>query len=48
MEALYVLTMLTLFNVTIISLMIFIARPMHYLKQWAKMLGFGYLVWHSD
>ena len=48
MEVLYVLSMLALFNVAMISLMIFIARPMHYLTQWAKMLGFGYLVWHSD
>ena len=48
MEALYTLSMLTLFNVAIISLMVFIARPVHYLTQWVKMLGFGYLVWHSD
>lgn len=48
MEALYTLAMLTVFNVAIISLMVFIARPVHYLTQWAKMLGFGYLVWHSD
>ena len=48
MEALYILSMLTLFNVAIISIMVFIARPMHYLTQWARMIGFGYLVWHRD
>ena len=32
----------------IIALMVFIARPMHYVIMLAKAIGIGYLVWHRD
>jgi penicillin-binding protein-related factor A (putative recombinase) len=33
---------------SIVALMAFISRPMYYMMQTCKALGFGFLVYHSD
>lgn len=35
-------------TLTIVVIMAFISRPIHYIKLAAKCLGFGFLVYHSD
>lgn len=33
---------------SIVALMEFVSRPMHYVTKLLRALGFGYLVYHSD
>ena len=35
-------------TLTIVAIMVFISRPVYYIKLAAKCLGFGFLVYHSD
>lgn len=35
-------------TLAIVATMVFISRPMHYIKLVARFLGFGFLVYHSD
>ena len=35
-------------TLAIVATMVFISRPMYYIKIAAKCLGFGFLVYHSD
>ena len=35
-------------TLTIVAVMAFISRPVHYVKLAAKFIGFGFLVYHSD
>lgn len=32
----------------IVTLIVFVSRPMHYVTLTAKTIGLGFLVWHSD
>lgn len=33
---------------SIVALMVFVSRPMYYMTQACKALGFGFLAYHSD
>ena len=43
----FFLQLLTI-TLTIVAMMVFISRPLHYIKLAAKCLGFGFIVYHSD